>query len=161
MISMFWPPRISYGKKSSLSNRLLGRLEKSCIFNKCHFLLIFFPLFYFLLYCWRDLSPFLFSSLSLFYFLLYQPEGERTREYDERVWIEEMGVDGHGRVRAAGQGVKPSKHHHSYASSLNDAIMEKIREELREELKEEMRGEMYQMRREMEQMREEMEQMRG
>ncbi|KAG8380467.1 hypothetical protein BUALT_Bualt06G0018400 [Buddleja alternifolia] len=37
------------------------------------------------------------------------PEAERTAELEERVWIEFMGEEGHGRVKCAGRGIKPSK----------------------------------------------------
>ncbi|KAL3812985.1 hypothetical protein ACJIZ3_014253 [Penstemon smallii] len=63
--------------------------------------------------------------------------------------IKQMGLDGRGRVRCGGQGIKPSQYRH--ALSVNDTSRE---------LKEEMREEREQMRKEREQMREEREQMK-
>ncbi|KAK4428087.1 hypothetical protein Salat_1577700 [Sesamum alatum] len=85
-------------------------------------------------------------------------EVECTRELKEMVFTEFMGVDSRGRVRCAGQGVKPSQYRHTLSS--NDAIKKKIREEVVQEVKEEMREEREQMRKEIEEMREEKEQMK-
>ncbi|KAK4417215.1 hypothetical protein Salat_2547100 [Sesamum alatum] len=84
-------------------------------------------------------------------------EVECTRELKKMVFTKFMGVDSHGRVRCAVQGVKPSQYQHTLSS--NDAIKKKIREEVVQEVKEEIREEREQMRKEIEEMREENEQM--
>ncbi|KAG8380340.1 hypothetical protein BUALT_Bualt06G0005400 [Buddleja alternifolia] len=86
------------------------------------------------------------------------PEAERTAELEERVWIEFMGEDGHGRVKCAGRGIKPSKRRHTLSS--NEVIKKKIQEVV-QEVEEKMRGEKEQMRKEIDEMKEEREKMKG
>ncbi|KAG8391153.1 hypothetical protein BUALT_Bualt01G0158200 [Buddleja alternifolia] len=86
------------------------------------------------------------------------PEAERTAELEERVWIEFMGEDGHGRVKCAGRGIKPSKRRHTLSS--NEVIKKKIQEVV-QEVEEKMRGEKEQMRKEIDDMKEEREKMKG
>ncbi|KAG8366029.1 hypothetical protein BUALT_Bualt17G0033600 [Buddleja alternifolia] len=86
------------------------------------------------------------------------PEAEHTAELEERVWIEFMGEDGHGRVKCAGRGIKPSKRRHTLSS--NEVIKKKIQEVV-QEVEEKMRGEKEQMRKEIDEMKEEREKMKG
>ncbi|KAG8387547.1 hypothetical protein BUALT_Bualt02G0032500 [Buddleja alternifolia] len=86
------------------------------------------------------------------------PEAKRTAELEERVWIEFMGEDGHGRVKCAGRGIKPSKRRHTLSS--NEVIKKKIQEVV-QEVEEKMRGEKEQMRKKIDEMKEEREKMKG